>query len=335
MRKQFSVSFFLLLAALSLLVAADAALDSRIKKLESAVAKSGGPSKKTIFDSELFSLVYDKPRNFSTVMIFTALDPRHKCKPCSDFVKQLTLVTSAWSRIRKPGQLYIAELDYTEKSAKAFQTLQLSNVPFVALFPATEGPLAKADKKQGSLRGYVPYDLNAKGLEADEFAKFIETETGLPIKVVRPVNWALYGILAVMTILLVVFIRVFGELIWEAVSNKSVWMSISIGSTIYFCAGHMWNSIRGPEFAGLNQGRVELFQGGFQTQYGVEPQLIAILYALTAIAFVVLSSNVPKIQNPDQQRVVFWLALVGYLVLYSVLMRIFKVKNAAYPYKLV
>ncbi|KAJ1562689.1 oligosaccharyl transferase subunit ost3/OST6, partial [Nowakowskiella sp. JEL0078] len=281
---------------------------SKVKRLSAAVSASGGPFKKTIFNSELFDLVYDKPRNFSTFMIFTALDTKHKCKPCVEFSGEVSLITAAWGRVYQPGKLYIAELDYNEKTAVAFQTLQLSNVPLIAYFPPTEGPLAKPGK---TAKDYETYDAQNKGLKAEDFAEFFEKQSGVKLVIRRPINWLLYGLLTLFVVFIILIAQLFGEALWSVFSQKGAWMAVSIGATIFFCAGHMWNQIRNPEFAGINQNHMQFFAGD----------------AAIAVSFVALASKIPEIKNSTIQTTAFWGAFISFVVLYSILLRIFTVKN--------
>jgi hypothetical protein len=62
------------------------------------------------------------------------------------------------------------------------------------------------------------------------------------------------------------------------IQNRNIWASISLVSILLFTSGHMFNHIRKvPYVAGDGKGGISYFAGGFQTQFGLETQIIAAL----------------------------------------------------------
>jgi oligosaccharyltransferase complex subunit gamma len=60
------------------------------------------------------------------------------------------------------------------------------------------------------------------------------------------------------------------------VQNRNLWDAISLISILLFISGHMFNQIRKvPYVAGDGKGGISYFAGGFQTQYGLETQIVA------------------------------------------------------------
>lgn len=63
--------------------------------------------------------------------------------------------------------------------------------------------------------------------------------------------------------------------------SRNIWASVSLISILLFTSGHMFNHIRNvPYVAGDGHGGISYFAGGFQTQYGLETQIIAALCKL-------------------------------------------------------
>ena len=61
-------------------------------------------------------------------------------------------------------------------------------------------------------------------------------------------------------------------------TNRNVWASGSLIAILMFISGHMFNHIRRvPYVVGDGKGGVSYFAGGFQTQYGMETQIVAAL----------------------------------------------------------
>ena len=97
----------------------------------------------------------------------------------------------------------------------------------------------------------------------------------------------------------------------------------------------MWNHIRGPPYV-MPQGnnKIQYIAPGFSSQYVLETQLVASLLCVCALSIVFLSHNLPKIANQMTQRI----AMVGgfgvFLVAYSMVISLFRIKNGGYPFSI-
>lgn len=134
----------------------------------------------------------------------------------------------------------------------------------------------------------------------------------------------------------------------------------------------MWNQIRNPPYTAPGRdGRPGFIAQGFQNQFGLESQIVAVLcknispppnllgnnqgqndvkqttdtyyfiflrvFSLDALicgSAIVLISVVPKIENPTQQRLVVWVAMGFFGFFFSVLIKFFQAKNPGYPFTL-
>ena len=65
------------------------------------------------------------------------------------------------------------------------------------------------------------------------------------------------------------------------VQNRNLWATISLIAILLFTSGHMFNHIRNvPYVTGDGQGGISYFANGFQTQFGLETQIVAALCKL-------------------------------------------------------
>lgn len=65
------------------------------------------------------------------------------------------------------------------------------------------------------------------------------------------------------------------------VQSRNVWASISLILILVFTSGHMFNHIRKvPYIAGDGKGGISYFAGSFQSQFGLETQVIAAICKL-------------------------------------------------------
>lgn len=102
----------LLLVASLFLSASALSSGVKVKKLEDRLSKDPrGPIR---FDGALFEQATSKPRNYSVVVVLTALSPEHGCQLCKDFDSELRLAASAWAAAKTPGRLFIGSLDFKD-----------------------------------------------------------------------------------------------------------------------------------------------------------------------------------------------------------------------------
>lgn len=92
----------------------------------------------------------------------------------------------------------------------------------------------------------------------------------------RPINWMKW----IVTITVILGGGTVAATAWPyvlpIVQNRSIWASISLISILLFTSGHMFNHIRKvPYVAGDGKGGVSYFAGSFQSQYGLETQVVA------------------------------------------------------------
>ncbi|RKO85603.1 hypothetical protein BDK51DRAFT_12119, partial [Blyttiomyces helicus] len=285
-------------------------------------------------DTQEFTLFTQKPRNYSIVTILTALSPQHGCAPCRDFAGELELVAQAWARANVPHRLYISTLDYMD-GREVFAKLQLTTVPYILYFPPTSGPHAPSVDASKTVPDYEQYDVNRRGLKAEQFATYLGNHVGHEIHVRRPIDWSKYGMTSLVVLAVLAIIKLFWRALLVTFQSRKLWETLVLGLSVLMCSGHMWNTIRNPPYNGMRDGRPELIAPGFQQQYILESQIAGLLYAGCAVVFIALVVKVPKISDPVAQRTATYICIGCFVMLYSALLRLFRFKNGAYPFKLV
>jgi oligosaccharyltransferase complex subunit gamma len=72
------------------------------------------------------------------------------------------------------------------------------------------------------------------------------------------------------------FFTLFGKYVMPVLRNKNVWAGICLSMILLFTSGHMYNHIRKvPYVVGNRRGGIDYFAPGFQTQFGLESQIVA------------------------------------------------------------
>ena len=93
---------------------------------------------------------------------------------------------------------------------------------------------------------------------------------------VRPFNYVRL-VIAVTTIAgLITGATVAAPYALPIIQNRNLWAALSLLAILAFTSGHMFNQIRKvPYVAGNGRGGISYFAGGFQSQFGIESQIVA------------------------------------------------------------
>ncbi|KAI9812630.1 MAG: oligosaccharyl transferase subunit ost3/OST6 [Pycnora praestabilis] len=270
------------------------------------------------------------PRDYSVVVLLTALEARYGCQLCREFQPEWDLLAKSWNKGDKAGESRVlyGTLDFTD-GRQTFQKLQLQTAPLVLLFQPTVGPNAKVDGHP------VRLDFNNGGKSAEQVHDWISRHipNGPRPPLVRPINYIRIIFVTTSVLGLITFFSVASPYILPVVQNRNLWAAISIIAILLFTSGHMFNHIRKvPYISGDGKGGINYFAGGFSNQFGLETQIVAAMYGVLSFATISLALKVPRIADPKRQQVaVFvWGAII--LGMYSFLLSVFRVKNGGYPF---
>ncbi|KAI9740945.1 MAG: oligosaccharyl transferase subunit ost3/OST6 [Claussenomyces sp. TS43310] len=298
----------------------------------------------TLVDSS-FDRLTAAPRDYSILVLLTALEARFGCQLCHEFKSEWDLLAKSWTRGDKlaESRLAFGTLDFLDGKA-TFQSLGLQTAPVLLLFQPTTGPHAVQDSTP------LRFDFSNGPQSAEQvhawLVRYLTGRPNPPVK--RSVNW-MRGII-VTTILLgaITTISVAWPYLLPIIQNRNIWAAITLIAILLFTSGHMFNHIRRvPYVAGDGRGGVSYFAGGFSNQYGLETQIIAAICksiaqdggnvltrsdGLLSFATISLALKVPRISDPRTQQiaVIVWGGVI--FAVYSFLLSVFRIKNGGYPF---
>ncbi|KAJ7172460.1 hypothetical protein C8R46DRAFT_1086003 [Mycena filopes] len=311
------LSLLPLLALLSPLARA-APPDGAHQKLVALAAAGGGLIK---LDAASYDLLTTPNRDWSASIQFTALDSRRRCAPCKEFDPSWNTVAKAWTKAPAAHRdtHFFATLDFDEGQT-VFQSLGLQSAPVVYIFPATEGPRATGKTSTSK------YDFS-HGFEAEPLAQHLSNHTPIPIPYSPPFDWARWTTVAAGVLAFAVTLR----FIAPVLQSRWTWAVISILVSLVMTSGYMFTRIRNSPFTG---GDGSWIAGGFQNQFGQEVQVIAAVYGTLGFAFTMLIMVIPYQATAHRQRFQIYLWSTIIMLVYSILIVLFKVKNRGYPFRL-
>ncbi|KAH9484269.1 Tumor suppressor candidate 3 [Psilocybe cubensis] len=274
-------------------------------------------------NTETFDLLTAPKRTWSASIQLTALDSRRRCNPCKEFNPSWVSVAKAWATVPadKRNEHFFATIDFDDGTA-VFQRLGLASAPVVYHYPATEGPRKPTNGKTSP----VKYDFS-EGFEAAPLAQYLSQYTPTTIPYRDPIDWTRWITIAVGAVGSLLFLRFISPI----VQSKWTWAAVTVVTSLVMTSGYMFTRIRNSPF---NGGDGSWIAAGYQNQFGQEVQVVAFIYGLLAFAFLMLTMVVPLQTSPQKQRfqVYIWTAVI--MIVYSVLVSLFRVKNRGYPFKL-
>lgn len=327
----------LLLSAASLLVptalaaasSSDIAADKKFAKFNALLntpKHKGGVLQLT---DSLYDDLTTGPRNYTAVVLLTALEPRIGCQLCREFGPEYELLAKSWLAEHAPTDgLIFGELDFAN-ARTTFQKLQLTTAPVLYLFPPSIGPAADPAHIDTPLR----FEFNKVQTKAEVVARFIGMHTTHAPRVVRPFNWAKLGATAGAVLFGLTALKLAFPVVKPMLYSRNLWAAVSLIAILLFTSGHMFNHIRRvPYVANNGRGGISYVAGGFSNQFGLETQIVAVIYAILSFATISLAMKTPRIEDPARQKAAIVIWNVVLLVAFSFLMNLFKQKNGSYPF---
>ncbi|CAG9762065.1 unnamed protein product [Ceutorhynchus assimilis] len=281
-------------------------------------------SKKSVlrFNANKFKdYVKTAPRNYSIVVMFTALASQRQCAVCRQASDEYTLVANSYRYSPAySNKLFFAMVDFDEGS-EVFQMMKLNTAPIFMHFPAKGKPKA-ADTM----------DIQRVGFGAEAIARFISERTDISIRIIRAPNYS--GTLSLT--LLFAFVGGFLYLRrnnLEFLYNKTMWGVWALFFTLAMTSGQMWNHIRGPPFMHRNQnGQTSYIHGSSQGQFVVETYIVMALNGAVVVGMILMAEAAKGKGDPKKRKIFAILGLVLISVFFSLLLSVFRTKTHGYPY---
>uniref|UniRef100_A0A183IKU5 ECR1_N domain-containing protein n=1 Tax=Soboliphyme baturini TaxID=241478 RepID=A0A183IKU5_9BILA len=285
------------------------------------------------------------PRNYSVVLMLTALSAKQNCYHCLYVVVDLMakdefeIVANSYRyAYLHAKELYFTLADFDE-APEVFRALSIRSVPVIIHFPP-----------QGSRKTPNTMDISRMGFGAEVIAKWILDRTEISIRVLRPPNYS--GPAALLLLLILI-----GGLMYvkrnnlDFLRNTTAWGILALCIIFAFLSGQMWNHIRGPPFIHRNErtGRLNYFSSSSQMQFIVETYVVMLIckyrhgcFSLTCfldaaitVGFIMMNEAVDMKGDPMRKRGTDVVAIIGLLLVaffFSFLLSLFRSKYHGYPY---
>lgn len=295
-------------------------LESRIEQLNELSYRS--PVVK-LDDDKYKTYIRTMPRNYSMIVMFTALAPNRNCKVCKETSAEFTTLARSHRYSRSfNSDLYFTMVDY-DTGAGIFQRLKLSSAPVILHFPAS-GKRKKEDK----------FDIERRGISSEAVAKWVKERTEISVEVVRPPNYT-------NAVLLGIFLfAVSGTLLLKGNSldflyKWKYWAITSMFVMFAMTSGQMWLHIRGAPFAHVDRqsGRTSFIHGSSNAMFVAESYIVAVVNGIIAFGFIMMA-DAPRDTTNINSKYMSYGGLGLVVIFFSILLSIFRMKHRGYPYSL-
>lgn len=262
------------------------------------------------------------PRNYSFVVMMTALSPQRSCHICRQAHEEfVTAATSfRYSQHFESKRLFFGSVDYDEGS-DIFSSLNINSAPCFLYF-----------SEKGNFKNPDELNIQRLGFGADVIARWINEKTGMSIKIVRPPNMSAPIMLALLgfTVLGILYIS---RNSLSLIFNRNVWAFTAVSIVLLMTSGQMWNHIRGAPLMQRGRNQNHYVHNSSSGQYVIETYLVMLINAGFALGVVLLTI---ALKLGDKKRGKF-LARAGFfmaILFFSLLLSIFRQKSYGYPYRL-
>lgn len=263
------------------------------------------------------------PRNYSVIVMFTAMAPQRQCQICSHANEEFMIVANSF-RYPQPhsNKLFFVSVDFDEGS-DVFQAMKLNTAPVYMHFPP-----------KGKLKAADTMDIQRVGFGAEAIAKWISERTDIQIRVFRPPNYAGTVALIMLLVLVAGFLYLRRNNL-DFMYNKTMWGFGALFFTLTMISGQMWNHIRGPPFIHKSpNGNVAYIHGSSQGQFVLETHIVMVLNGAVVLGMILMTEAASRNGNVKKRRIFAVIGAGLLAVFFSLLLSIFRNKAQGYPYSL-
>lgn len=299
-----------------------------------------------------FHKVLGGKRDAHVVLLLTATNPQVGCTLCIEFESEFSQVAQSWQQDHPKGLssdgesgLFFARADYEpRRNGEVFTHFKVNNVPRVFVLPPGDDMdlfrIMNLPAESGATRvAWVIQSLS----ELTGFNDY---------KMHEPINWGSVIITSLSTAIVTFIVKKNTAIAARVITSKAVWGVGTVFVIVLWISGYMFNSIRGSQYAGVSaDGSKVLYflEGQQQNQFGVETQIVSVIYGALIANILCLIKFVPYAKKfyahdrngkPTPSKAILielTLALTfsSFLYLsYSALVAVFRLKSVGYPFKL-
>ncbi|KYN07337.1 Tumor suppressor candidate 3 [Cyphomyrmex costatus] len=264
------------------------------------------------------------PRNYSIIVMFTAMTPHRQCQICRHANDEFTIVANSFRYSNLfSNKLFFVSIDFDE-GPEVFRLLKLNTAPVYMHFPPKGKPKA-ADTM----------DIQRVGFSAEAIAKWIGERTDIQIRIFRPPNYSGTVGFALLVVIVAVGLYLRRNNL-DFIYNKNLWGFCALFFVTNMTSGQMWNHIRGPPLVHKSpNGNVAYIHGSSQGQFIVETYMVMIMNGAVVLGMILMTEAAARKGDVKKRKILAVIGAVLVALFFSFLLSIFRNKAQGYPYRYV
>ncbi|DAA31113.1 magnesium transporter protein 1-like [Bos javanicus] len=271
--------------------------------------------------------VLEKPRNYSVIAMFTALQRFRSCAPCKLAVEEFQVLAGSWQFSSAfSNKVFFAMLDFDE-SPEVFKTLQVKGGPVVLHLPA------KSEFTADDI-----YNFQVRDISAQHMFTWVDDRTGRwmgNFTTRQPIHFHYPFKLGISVALIGGLVYV---LKWKRtfIFSKNFWAVLALCFVILMSSGRMWIHIRGAPFAEskTHTGQTHYIQDTYFFQYVAEMYIISLFYMCITLGMVLLSTAATSRMNIIRRKIMSVTGMCLLVIFFSWLLSLVRLKYHVYPFRI-
>ncbi|RWS15392.1 tumor suppressor candidate 3-like isoform X2, partial [Dinothrombium tinctorium] len=230
------------------------------------------------------------PRNYSFVIMMTALMPQRQCQICRHADEEFRIVANSWRYSPMfSNKLFFGSVDFDE-CPRIFQQLGINTAP-VFLFFSDKAKMKKPEAM----------DIQMLGFSAETIGRWISEKSDVQIRVIRPPSYS--GSLALLILCsLIAALLYMRRNNLDFLYNRTSWALGSLSIVFAMTSGQMWNHIRGPPLMHRSPKGVSYVHGSSGGQLVIETYIIIILNGVIAFGMILMNEAVKGKGDPKKRK---------------------------------
>uniref|UniRef100_A0A2K5UC21 Magnesium transporter protein 1 n=1 Tax=Macaca fascicularis TaxID=9541 RepID=A0A2K5UC21_MACFA len=274
-------------------------------------------------DTMFYHFVLDAPKNYSVIVMLTALHEFNSCVMCKGAAEEFQILANSY---QGPGafttKVFFAMVDYDE-SPEVFEALQVTSVPSFFHFSA-----------QWKFTTDDIYNLRGSDIVADQMAEWVAERTHVSVRIRQPTNYhglLKLGILLALTGGLGYFLK------WnrKSISCRIFCEVLTLCFVIVMTSGQMWTYIRGEPYVQRDPrtGHKHYISKFSQAQFAAETFIISLFNMCVTLGVVLLDKAATSTMNLIKRKMMCLAGMCLVAIFFSWLLSLFRFKVTDYPYR--
>ncbi|XP_032102832.1 magnesium transporter protein 1-like [Sapajus apella] len=273
-------------------------------------------------ETMFYHFVFDAPKNYSVIVMFTALHEFSSCVACKYAAEEFQILANSYQHPDAfTTKVFFAMVDYNE-SPEVFEALQITLVPNFFHFSA-KWELTTADI----------YGLRGRDIVADQMAEWVAERTHVSVRIRQPTNY--HGLLK-PAILLALIGGLGYFLKWhrKSISCSILCEFLTLCFVILMTSGQIWTYIRGEPYAQRDPrtGQKHYISKFSHVQFAAETYIISLFNMCVTLGMLLLDKATTSRTNVIKRKMMCLCGTCLVAIFFTWLLSLFRFKIPDYPY---